>query len=52
MTTEEQKDKCIKCEYSRRFCSHNFGFLGCTYGELKGKWVAELEKCPKESDKQ
>lgn len=48
MTPDEQKNKCEKCDHVMKISAGiGFNFLGCTYGKLKGKWVAEIEKCPK-----
>lgn len=45
------KDKnCDGCQYAKWYTANGgFTFLGCRYPPLKGKWIAELEKCPKRS---
>lgn len=44
------KEECSKCEYAKRVCAGpgNWFFTGCYYGDYHGKWVIEIEKCPKE----
>ena len=50
MTNEE----CRTC----RFCvpriaqPDSFKFLGCTGGEYKAKWIAEIDKCPEPNHEQ
>ena len=40
---------CLQCEYSQKtVVSGGFKFLGCYHKPHNGKWVAELEACPKE----
>jgi hypothetical protein len=40
-------EKCKECMYSRIISAqHDFKFLGCEYGDYKGKWVAEIDVCP------
>lgn len=51
MTAEEQDKMCFSCEFCDKLSAgHGFNFLGCTYGEYLGKWVAEIDKCPKDSE--
>lgn len=52
MTPKDQHEKCEKCEYGKVFGSScpPFRFIGCCYKPYKGKWVAEIEKCPKDGD--
>ena len=48
MTPEEQVELCEKCEFVDKLSADiGFNFLGCRYKPYKGKWVAEIETCPK-----
>lgn len=39
---------CKKCECCNVILKDQFGtYLGCFKEPYKGKWVAEIEKCPK-----
>lgn len=41
--------RCKGCQYGKRIgATGGFQFLGCCHNPYKGKWVAEIEKCPKE----
>ena len=49
MTVEERKQRCRKCEYSKHVNAQNdWGFPGCYKSPYKGKWIIEIEDCPKE----
>ena len=42
---------CRKCEYSYRFSSQDgCWFIGCKYPPFRGRWVAQIEECPKDKD--
>ena len=47
MSPDEQKSKCEKCEFMRRYSMRPWVMLGCTHKPYKGKWVAEINKCPR-----
>lgn len=49
MTPEEQKTKCEKCKFMMKVSMRPWLFLGCTHKPYKGKWVAEIDSCPKEA---
>ena len=44
------KRHCRGCEYIRRIGSagEEWTFMGCIHPPNEGKWIAEIEKCPKE----
>lgn len=43
------KQRCKGCEYKRIVhASGGFSFNGCYCRPYKGKWVADIEQCPKE----
>lgn len=48
MTAEEQERLCEKCIHCKKIGIQWYRkvFLGCFANEYKGKWVAEIEKCP------
>lgn len=51
MSPEFQKAKCEKCEFVDKLAADSwFRFLGCRHKPYHGKWVAEIEVCPKEND--
>lgn len=40
--------ECFCCEYSKVYTANGgFQFLGCSCPPYKGKWIAEIDKCPK-----
>lgn len=42
-------EHCGKCEHSNGiFAQDGFMFLGCKFPPYRGKWVAQIEECPKE----
>lgn len=47
------KEDCRTCEFClpRVARPGAFKFLGCFGGEYKGKWIAEIEKCPEPNHK-
>lgn len=44
------KNRCEGCEFAKRISAQmgNWSFIGCTYKPYDGKWIAEIEDCPKE----
>ncbi len=52
MTPKDQHEKCEKCEHHQMFGSAcpPFRFIGCCRKPYNGKWVAEIDKCPKDGD--
>lgn len=50
MTGEEIEMKCSHCEHIRAIGVYGWSkrILVCDHKPYKGKWVAEIEKCPKE----
>ena len=42
---------CKECEYCKRYYlyggSHEW-FYGCTYGNYNGRYIKQIEECPKE----
>ena len=46
------KGRCKPCEHAYVVGTQNSGFmfLGCYHKPYKGKWVAEIKDCPKESE--
>lgn len=47
MTPEFQELNCSKCKYGQRTSAWKINFIGCTHKPYKGKWVAEIDECPK-----
>lgn len=48
MTELEQTKYCEKCESMKpMYFSKNFVIMGCMHKPYKGKWVAEIDKCPR-----
>lgn len=50
-----KSEQCRKCEYSHivgTMTAPCFKFLGCYREPYKGKWVNEIDKCPKEESKE
>lgn len=47
--TELQIDrKCSKCRFRKIFdCGDGFKILGCMHEPYHGKWVAEIDECPR-----
>lgn len=43
---------CKKCEYSYRFSCGYQWFIGCKYPPYQGRWVKQINLCPKEQDPQ
>ncbi len=41
---------CKKCEYCYRFSCGNQWFMGCKYPPYQGRWIKQIERCPKEQD--
>ena len=40
--------ECEKCEYCKAITAQDgFTFYGCKHAPYKGKWIAEIEECPK-----
>lgn len=54
--SEAPKGRCEGCRYARTiYATGNWKFIGCVHEPYKGKWVAQIEYCPKkdgESDGQ
>ena len=49
MTELEQTRGCERCEFKITIhLSSNFVIMGCTHKPYKGKWVAEIDKCPRD----
>jgi hypothetical protein len=43
--------RCKGCPYADVVrAQENFMFLGCRHAPYRGKWVAEIETCPKEGE--
>ena len=43
--------RCAGCEHSKWVkAQDDWGFHGCFHEPYKGKWCAEIEYCPKESE--
>ncbi len=46
-----KNEECKGCKYARSLnATGGFRFLGCEFPPYKGKWIAELDKCPKYAD--
>lgn len=45
------KNRCEGCEFAKRISAQmsNWSFIGCTHEPYKGKWIVEIEDCPKEA---
>lgn len=42
-------NKCGGCKYLIHInANDNWGFFGCIFPPLRGKWIREIEQCPKE----
>ncbi len=49
MTELEQTRYCEKCESMQpMYFSKNFVIMGCRHKPYRGKWVAEIDKCPRD----
>jgi hypothetical protein len=49
MTELEQTKYCEKCESMQpMYFSKNFVIMGCRHKPYRGKWVAEIDKCPRD----
>ena len=42
--------KCGECEDAKKIHSapNGWSFIGCHHAPYRGKWIAEIEICPKE----
>lgn len=48
MSPEFQKTNCENCEFVCKLSADIwFRFLGCKHNPYHGKWLAEIEECPK-----
>jgi len=42
-------NRCANCSFRRKvYCQNNIFFMGCDHEPYKGKWVEEIEVCPKQ----
>lgn len=49
MTELEQFRGCARCKFKEAIdCGSGFIIMGCTYAPYEGKWVAEIDKCPRD----
>ena len=45
--------ECEKCEHSKRICAQGeWWFRACYCEPYRGKWIQEIESCPKEQLKE
>lgn len=44
------KNRCEGCEFATKISAKmdNWSFIGCMHEPYKGKWIVEIEDCPKE----
>ena len=48
MTALQINKECSKCRFRKIFdCDDNFKILGCMHEPYHGKWVVEIDECPK-----
>lgn len=48
MTALQINRECSKCRFRKIFdCTDNFKILGCMHEPYHGKWVVEIDECPK-----
>lgn len=63
MTIRERlnQDRCKGCPFAKTIYTgpavgyengRQWTFTGCTHAPYRGKWVKEIEKCPKEPQKE
>lgn len=46
-----KNEECKGCKHARSLnATGGFRFLGCVFPPYKGKWIIEIEKCPKYAD--
>ncbi|SDO85583.1 hypothetical protein SAMN05216366_102101 [Selenomonas ruminantium] len=49
MTELQQFRGCSRCRFKEVIdCGGGFVIVGCTHEPYKGKWVAEIDKCPRD----
>ena len=47
-----KEKRCVGCEYCKKiYAQYDWSFLGCRCEPYRGKWIVEIEKCPKGSAK-
>ena len=50
-TTRRDPSRCAGCEHCKWLkAQDDWSFHGCFHKPYKGKWIAEIENCPKESE--
>ena len=48
MTELEQTRGCSRCRFKEVFDFGGFVIIGCIHEPYEGKWVAEIDKCPRD----
>lgn len=49
--TKSKASRCAGCKHCKRLkAQDDWSFYGCFHKPYKGKWIAEIENCPKESE--
>lgn len=45
----KKKNRCIKCKYRKTIhAQYEWMFDGCCYKPYRGKWIQEINECPKD----